>query len=319
MNGAMKLTAVLFGYKLDTYYIQMIISIGEILFDVFPTYRRLGGAPFNFAFHLQMLGFPVVFVSRVGEDADGDEVRTTIEKYGFDPEDIQIDPSHNTGRVDVQLDAQGVPEFNIRKDVAYDYIDITSKLESHIQNCSLLYYGTLVQRAAHGFKIIQKILSSRPPQLKCFYDVNLRPDCFSSKVLRESLKHADILKLNEEELVLIGKMLGGQHHTEKGINDLRKRFRIEMVALTKGSEGSTLYTDNGRYDAPITQVKNLVDTVGAGDAFASVLVAGYLNQLTPARTLAAASSLAARICSIEGAIPDNRTIYEDIIKQIQKE
>ena len=297
----------------------MIISLGEILFDVFPTYRRLGGAPFNFAFHLKMLGFPVVFISRVGNDKDGDEVRVTLKKYGFDPEDIQIDPSHATGRVDVQLDAQGVPEFNIRKNVAYDYIDITATLESHIQNCSLLYYGTLAQRADHGFKIIQKILTTRPPHLKCFYDVNLRPNCYNTRVIRESLKHADILKLNEEELALIGKMLEGKHYTEKGIDDLRKHFRIEMVALTKGSKGSTLYTDNGCFDAPITQVKDLIDTVGAGDAFSSVLVAGYLNRLSPARTLAAASSLAARICSIEGAIPENRTIYEDIIQRIQEE
>lgn len=297
----------------------MNISIGEILFDVFPTYRRLGGAPFNFAFHLKMLGIPVVFVSRVGDDPDGHHVRAVLDNFGFNPEDIQVDPNHATGRVDVKLNSQGVPEFKILRDVAYDHLEFTSTILSQVKRCSLIYYGTLAQRTDHGFKTIQDILASRPPHLKCFYDVNLRPGGYTTEVLQESLKHADILKLNEEELKVINAMLGGKSTMENCIDDLRKHFGIEMVALTKGSNGSILFTDSGPYAAKTPRVENLVDTVGAGDAFASVLAAGYLNQLAPDRTLAAASLLAARLCSIEGAIPDNREIYEDIIQLIGKQ
>ena len=294
----------------------MIISIGEILFDIFPTYRRLGGAPFNFAFHLKKLGLTTRFISRVGDDADGRNIISALKSFGFDPDDIQIDPQHPTGRVVVQLSPKGVPEFDIRPNAAYDHIDVTSRLEGHVNKGGLLYFGSLIQRGDQGFRVIQQILESRPPQLKCFYDINLRPGGYSPKVIRESLNHADVLKLNEDELKVVNTLLGNRNGTEKSIDDLRHRYRIEMVALTRGAKGSTLFTDDGRTDAQTPPVEHLVDTVGAGDAFAAVLAAGYLNGLPPGRNLEAAALLASRLCGVEGAIPVKDDIYSDVIRLI---
>lgn len=292
----------------------MILSIGEILFDVFPSYRRLGGAPYNFAYHLKMLGFPVRFISRVGNDRDGKEVKAILGSVGFDLRDIQTDPERATGKVDIQLNARGVPEFTILPDAAYDKIEEPSTRGEFFNGCELIYYGTLAQRSQRGFTNIQGILESRPPGCKCFYDVNLRPDNFTARTVRSSLMHADILKLNEEELAVINAMIGND--PKASAEDLRNRYGIEVVALTRGSKGATLFTEGGRYDAGARPIDNLVDTVGAGDAFAAVLAAASLCRLPHGRALKAATSFAARLCTVEGAIPDDRTIYSEVIQII---
>jgi fructokinase len=139
----------------------MILALGEILFDVFPDYRRLGGAPFNFAFHLKQLGFPVRFVSRVGKDRNGKEIRAAVKAHGFSPADLQIDSRYATGTVAVSLNDTGVPTFDILPNVAYDYIDFTPAVGSLLEDCTLIYFGTLIQRTERGFKNLQNILSAR--------------------------------------------------------------------------------------------------------------------------------------------------------------
>ncbi len=295
----------------------MILSIGEILFDVFPSYRRLGGAPYNFAFHLKMIGFPVRFISRVGNDRDGQRVKATLGGIGFDLQDIQTDPQRATGKVAIQLNARGVPDFTILPDAAYDNIDPPSPHGGLFSGCELIYYGTLAQRSQRGFSTIQGLLDFRPPGCKCFYDVNLRPDNYSARTVRTSLEHADILKLNEEELSVINAMVGIA--SETSAEELRHRYGIEMVALTRGSEGATLFTESGRYDAEAQPVDNLVDTVGAGDAFAAVLAAASLCRLPPDHIVKVATSFAARLCAVEGAIPGDRTIYSEVIQFIGKD
>ena len=133
----------------------MILALGEILFDIFPDYRRLGGAPFNFAFHLKQLGFPVRFVSRVGEDRNGKEIRAAVKAHGFNPADLQVDSRHATGTVAVSLNDTGVPTFDILPNVAYDHIDFTPAVGSLLEDCALIYFGTLIQRTDRGFQILQ--------------------------------------------------------------------------------------------------------------------------------------------------------------------
>jgi fructokinase len=296
----------------------MILALGEILFDVFPDYRRLGGAPFNFAFHLKQLGFPVRFVSRVGKDRNGKEIRAAVKAHGFSPADLQVDPRHATGTVAVSLNDTGVPTFDILPNVAYDYIDFTPAVGSLLEDCTLIYFGTLIQRTERGFKNLQNILSARKSNTKCLYDINLRPGGYTSQVVRESLNHADLLKLNEEELDVLKSMHDQKRDEDRFVAYLREHYGIEMVALTRGKSGSTLFTAEGRFDAATPPVENIVDTVGAGDAFASVLAAGYLLGLPAPTTLNAATRLAAHLCTVAGAIPDDSDLYADVVKLLER-
>jgi len=230
----------------------MILVVGEILYDVFPDYKRLGGAPFNFAFHLKNLGFPVRFVSRVGNDADGKDIIGKLEQFGFNLDDIQIDPTRPTGSVQVRLDENGVPNFKITPDVAYDYIEFERKVHAPlIQTSELIYYGSLVQRKAPGFKTIQAILTRKSPSARCFYDINLRPACYNHAVVLTSLSQTNVLKINK-----------------------------------------------------------IIDSVGAGDAYAAMLAAGILRQWHPETIVHRASLFASQICKIEGAIPESVSFYE---------
>jgi fructokinase len=296
----------------------MILAIGEILFDVFPGYRRLGGAPFNFAFHLKKLGFPVRFVSRVGDDRDGKDIQAAVKAHGFNPADLQVDPSHATGTVDVRLNGEGVPTFDIRRDVAYDHLDFTPELASLLEDCALIYFGTLIQRTDDGFQNLRRILSARRPQTKCLYDINLRPAGHTQRAVRESLGQADLLKLNEEELNALGTMHAAKRDEDAFVAFLRRHYGIATVALTRGRRGATLFGDGGRFDAEPPRIDDIVDTVGAGDAFAAVLAAGYLRGLPARKTLDAAIRLAARLCTVAGAIPDDGDLYADVIQLIER-
>lgn len=296
----------------------MILAIGEILFDVFPDYRRLGGAPFNFAFHLKQLGFPVRFVSRIGDDPNGRDIQSIVKDRGFDPADLQIDPRHATGEVGIRLDSQGVPTFCILPDVAYDHIEFTPALGSLLEDCTLIYFGSLAQRTDRGFQSLQRILNARRPQTKCLYDINLRPGGFHPRAVFESLRQADLLKLNEEELVDLKEMHDDARNDDDFVAFLRERYVIEEVALTRGHRGSTLFAAAGRFDAATAPIETIADTVGAGDAFASVLAAGYLRGLPPARTLDAASFLASRLCTVAGAIPDDNRCYDDVVRMLER-
>ncbi len=296
----------------------MILALGEILFDVFPDYRRLGGAPFNFAFHLKQLGFPVRFVSRVGEDRNGIEIRAAVKAHGFNPADLQVDSRHATGTVAVSLNDTGVPTFDILPNVAYDHIDFTPAVGSLLEDCTLIYFGTLIQRTDCGFKNLQRILSARKSNTKCLYDINLRPGGYTSQVVRESLNHADLLKLNEEELDVLKAMHVQKRDEDRFVAFLREHYAIGVVALTRGHSGSTLFTADGRFDATTPVVENIVDTVGAGDAFASVLAAGYLRDLPAPKILNAATRLAAHLCTVAGAIPDDSDLYADVVQLLER-
>jgi fructokinase len=302
----------------------MILSIGEILFDIFPEYKRIGGAPFNFAFHLKNLGIPARFISRIGDDADGKEILQQLKHRGFFTDNIQIDHRHPTGRVMVKLDARGVPEFNILQNMAYDHIAFDPSIASMLdENPDLIYFGSLIQRSPRGFQTLHNILTRRNRQhTKCLYDINLRPQCFSKTIITESLKQTDVLKLNDEELEIIKQMFGFEKKSSAIIEFLITEFDIEMISLTKGQKGSCLYTKNEAFcTAPISTGK-IVDTVGAGDAYTAILATGYLNTWHPERILKVATEFASRICEIEGAVPPPGKFYETnkrLIKEITGE
>lgn len=297
----------------------MITVIGEILIDRFPEYERIGGAPFNFAYHLKQLGWPVRFITRIGDDADGRHILHQLAEHHFDLEDIQIDTDHRTGLVKIELDYQGVPQFDICKDVAYDHIDLTSLPANYQNSGQMVYFGTLAQRTEKGFQQYQQFLKQQTPSAKGFCDINLRAPHVNREAIEASLHLADVLKLNSNELVRIGTFFNGPSSPEALINWAIETFNIKLMALTLGDQGSRAITPRGSINTAPQIMDNIIDTVGAGDAYAAILAAGLLKRVPLLRTLKLASQFAAQICTIQGAVPENSDLYDQLRHEIGKD
>ena len=258
----------------------MILVIGEVLIDIFPDYQRIGGAPFNFAFHLKKLGFPVRLISRIGNDRLGDEILSLADANGLDTADIQIDPGRPTGTVRVALDGQGVPRFDICQDVAYDYLDLSPEIVSGTRDAEMIYFGSLLQRTALGHQRVSEFLGQASSKKAIrFCDINLRPPHVSRHVLDRSLLHADLLKLNEDEADEIRQGYGGPADRQDLLPWLMKTFDLEGVVMTCGEQGSLAAWPGGVLRRPAANAKTIVDTVGAGDGFSAILAAGILRGL----------------------------------------
>jgi fructokinase len=296
----------------------VILVIGEILVDIFPEYRRIGGAPFNFSYHLRQAGLPVCFVSRIGKDNTGKEISEFLLQNNFDALAVQTDDFRPTGRVMVYPEAGGGHRFEIIKDTAYDHIELPdSPYTVTGQTPSLIYFGTLVQRTPEMFARLQEFLEHRDSKSRCFCDINLRPDCYTTETVLRSVAQADILKINHEELATISSMLSRPAESEdEFVQWLMAAYGIEMVSLTLGERGSRLYTPGSRHETGVPDKGPTVDTVGAGDAYAAVVALGYLQNWQPGRILSEAADFAARICRIQGAIPEKRDFYAPLIQRL---
>ena len=292
----------------------MVIVVGEILIDIFKTYERIGGAPFNFAFHLKKLGVPVRFFSRIGNDNNGRKIRAFIEDHGFDGKDLQIDTEHPTGTVTVALDNFGVPTFTIHRSRAYDFLNFDPMLQIISEtDVSLVYFGTLIQRTPPAMDRLRPFLSTCLNRARRYCDINLRPGCYSQESVRQSLAQADILKLNDEELQLIGNLLNAEEQGPGMVRHLMTTYTLDMVLLTKGKRGSELFTPRSHDTFDVAPSERIMDTVGAGDAFAAMSAYGILQDWSYPKLLAKASELAARICGIRGAIPEHNDVYENLL------
>jgi len=326
----------------------MIIVPGEILLDVFPNYRRIGGAPFNFAYHLHRFGLPVRFVSRVGRDADGEYICSRLKALNFDDRFIQTDAVHPTGRVNVVMEDDGSHRFEILPDTAYDHIVLDDMFPDTVKNdnrcqygrkerpvgdfgdlrnaganvrtagnedfeplVEMIYFGTLVQRTPESYSRVQQFLAGRPASATTFCDINLRPVTYPDGVITRSLEQADILKLNDQEFFFLQDLFYLQHlEPDAFATWLMNNFGIEWIALTRGEKGSRLYTRLGIRETDGITSANVVDTVGAGDAYAAVLAFGYLRRWPVEKILSAASRFAADICGISGAVPEDAEFYK---------
>jgi len=289
----------------------MICVVGEILYDVYPSYKHLGGAPFNFAFHLKNLGFRVRFISRIGNDTDGKKILDLLEMYRFDLNDIQLDDIHRTGMVTVNLDDNGVPQFQITSDVAYDYIEFIPEVHRElIRQADLVYFGSLVQRSQQGFENIQKIISNKASSAVGFYDINLRPNCYNDLLISESLLRANAIKLNQEEFEELKRLMMFEKNSRSFVQHLLDEYELNIISLTKGHEGSDLYTRNGNFSIDAAKSEKVVDSVGAGDAYAAMLAAGLIKNMPPEIIIQNASAFASSICEIKGAIPETEAFYE---------
>lgn len=252
---------------------QKVLSVGEILFDCYQQsgIRKLGGAPFNFAYHLNKIGFRTDFVSRVGQDPMGSEIVNYLRYRSFPSDYIQIDGEHETGNVLVTLDRNKIPDFKIVENVAYDFIEYPEGLQKEYD---LIYYGSLSQRHVISRKTV-KLIVRNFKSAKKFCDLNLRQNFYSRELITWCLENSDILKINEDELAVIASLLSFSGYPEKIVTEVAAKFRIEVISLTLGEKGSLLYR-NGSFEKIDLVKGNVVDSVGAGDSYASMVCAGIL-------------------------------------------
>jgi len=279
---------------------KTVLCVGEVLWDSMPSGLFLGGAPYNVAYHLAMLGVKAGLVSRVGDDLLGREALRRLDAGGVDSRNVQIDRSLPTGFVRVTVDASGVPEFEIVHPAAWDRIEMTDDLRSAAAGARAVVFGSLAQRDEVSRRTIRELVSEASLAV---LDVNLRPPWVDREVITDSMRLAGIVKMNEDELRKIGDWFGWSREPREAVPALAEMFGCSTVCVTRGARGATLWNGGVWSEHPGVPVE-VRDTVGSGDAFLAALLAGLLEGLPDPRCLALASRLGAFVASRTGATPE---------------
>lgn len=278
----------------------MIIAIGEVVWDIFPTHQALGGAPINVAYHLHSLGQEVRIITRIGNDALGIEALKHISDLGLPTAGIQQDQTLPTGRVDITFTETNEPIFDIVAPAAWDNIDRHEALTTASDAPFLLVFGTLAQRHPTSRAAIRALWDKAAIKL---YDVNLRPPFTTRELVEESLRAADIVKLNNDELKKIAAWHGIYYGEEKkAAEELRKIFAIQTLVITAGENGAWVLSPEGFFKHPGFPVQ-VADPVGAGDAFFGGVIDGIMKKLPWPDCLARANWRGAYVASQPGATP----------------
>ncbi len=280
----------------------LLVGIGEILWDMLPGGKQLGGAPANFAYQANALGGRGVVVSRVGEDELGREILARLDSCGVDRAFVSTDGRHPTGTVEVRVDERGVPEYVIHQVVAWDHVEVTPELMALAPQVDCVCYGTLAQRGETSRKSIAAFLRATRPQCLRVFDINLRQNFFNAGLIEELLGVSRVMKLNDAELPVVGRLLGLGEGEGEIVNGLFGRFGLKAVALTRGAKGSSIFTPVGRFDQPAARVK-VADTVGAGDAFTAAMALGMCAGVEMGKIGEMAAGAAAFVCTQAGAMP----------------
>lgn len=280
---------------------QVIVGLGEALWDCLPDGKKLGGAPANFAYHVGQFGFDTIAVSAVGNDRLGDETIASLEAKGLKYMMPRV--SYPTGTVQVTLDDNGIPTYDIRENVAWDNIPFSPELEELAHNCRAVCWGSLAQRNVVSRDTINKFLDTAPKDCLKIFDINLRQNFYTKEVISESIKRCNVLKINDEELVVIGRLFGypGLDMENKCWLILGK-YNLDMLVLTCGVNGSYVFTP-GSVSFQETPLVDVVDTVGAGDSFTGTFCASILSGMSVKEAHALAVKVSAFVCTQSGAMP----------------
>ena len=291
------------------------VVFGEVLFDRFPDGADvLGGAPFNVAWHLQGFGLGPLLISRIGDDEAGRRVRRAMQDWGMDTDGVQTDADHPTGAVHVSL-REGQPSFDILPDQAYDHLDAGAAASmTAAQPSALVYHGTLILRGRASRDALDAVCTGANAPV--FVDVNLRDPWWRESDLPRVLNRAHWVKVNEEELIRIASRLGQAAGTlEETARRFQREHDLALLLVTRGRAGALGFEGSGdiRTVAPGESV-DVVDTVGAGDAFASVLLAGLIGGWPLATAMERAQNFASRICRQRGATAADPALYRDVMR-----
>ena len=281
---------------------NLIIGLGEALWDMLPEGKKLGGAPANFAYHAGQFGLDTVAISALGEDKLADETIEALEQNGL--KYLMPRVPYATGTVQVTLTGEGIPTYEIKENVAWDNIPFNDEIKAAAKNCRAVCFGSLAQRNSVSRQTIQQFLDATPEDCIKICDINLRQQFFSKEILEESFKRCNILKINDEELVVVTRMFGYQELDDAKICEkMVKEYNLQMLVLTCGTNGSHVFTADGKHSFQPTPKVEVADTVGAGDSFTGSFCAAILNGKPVEEAHRIAVEVSAYVCTQNGAMP----------------
>jgi fructokinase len=281
-----------------------VLSVGEVLWDILPDGPKLGGAPANFAFHAHALGGEAALISRIGNDALGQEILGRLREAGLPTDLVQVDETHDTGTVHVELGPGGQPRYHIIGDVAWDHLEATPAGREAAANSEVICFGTLAQRSEATRAAIRALVCATPEAAWRICDINLREPFVSDDVVEESIEIANVLKLNDAELPVIARALGVSARGEAAmLSQIALHGGLKVIAMTRGERGSVLWA-NGVISEHRGAPASVQDTIGAGDSFSAVLAVGLLAGWSLNVINARANEVAAFVCSRAGATPE---------------
>lgn len=276
------------------------ICFGEILWDGLLTGKTLGGAPLNLALRLQSFGNDVKIISRIGNDELGDEILKELKFRNFDYSQVQIDEKEASGYVDVFLDEKGSASYNIRKPVAWDFIELNKQNLELVNKADAFIFGSLACRNEISKRTLFELLSVA--QYKIF-DINLRSPHYDFKTIHEMMEESDIIKMNDEELYIISDFFNSPYQSlEKNIVFISEKVKCNKICITKGKHGAVFYENEVFYYNSGFRI-NVKDTIGAGDSFLATFIHFYLKGTEITKSLEYACAMGALVSSNEGANP----------------
>ena len=282
---------------------EIVVGMGEALWDVLPEGKKIGGAPANFAYHVSQFGLPSCVVSAIGDDALGKEIIENFTSKGLDQ--LIAEVPYPTGTVQVEIDQTGIPLYDIKENVAWDNIPYTEHLDALAKRTKAVCFGSLAQRNVVSRETINHFLDTMPKDDDSLivFDVNLRQGFYNKEILCKSMQNCNILKINDEELITVSRMFG---YPGIDLQDkcwiLLGKYNLKMLIITCGINGSYVFTPGNVSFQPTPKVE-VTDTVGAGDSFTAAFIASILKgkSVTEAHTIAVKTS--AFVCTQKGAMP----------------
>jgi len=288
---------------------RFVVGLGEVLWDVLPEGKKLGGAPANFAYHAgQFLGMDnTIAISALGDDPLAEETIEALKEHELSYLLPRV--PYPTGTVQVTLDGQGIPSYEIKENVAWDNIPFNDDIADIARNCQAVCFGSLAQRNSVSRTTIQQFLDATPADCLRIFDINLRQHFYTKEILQDSIRRCNILKINDEELELVGQLFG---YPDLGFENkcwlILGKYNLDMLVLTCGTNGSYVFTP-GNVSFQSTPKVQVADTVGAGDSFTGSFVASILKGKTVAEAHSIAVQVSAYVCTQNGAMPSLKSVF----------
>lgn len=290
---------------------NIIVGLGEILWDVFPERKILGGAPANFAYHISQFGFNGYTVSAIGDDLLGKEILDNLEKkqlnYLIEKTDFP------TGMVKVNVDSWGIPQYEICEGVAWDNIPFTPRIANLAKETQVVCFGSLAQRNEVSRKTISTFLDNMPEDSIKIFDINFRLNYYNQEIIENSLKRANILKINDEEVVKVAHLFKWELSEKEVCKHLLSIYNLDILILTKGTEGSWVFTPKEESFLPTPKI-TIADTVGAGDSFTAAFIASHLHGRCLVASHQLAVEVSAYVCQQHGAMPKLADAHLELFK-----
>lgn len=288
-----------------------VVGIGEALWDVLPDGKKIGGAPANFAYHVSQFGIDSCVLSAVGQDELGDELTQHFLQKQLNCKIPTV--GYSTGTVTVELDEKGVPQYDIKENVAWDNIPFTPELEALARETRAVCFGSLAQRSIVSRTTIRKFIDAMPREKGVYriFDINLRQNFYTPEIIESSLNLCNVLKINDEELVILSRMFQIPETDFKSVcRMMLDKYNLDILVLTCGVEGSYVFTPNHMSFLPTPRVE-VADTVGAGDSFTASFISSLLKGKSVSEAHRTAVDVSAYVCSCHGAMP---VLPENLLK-----